>query len=137
MKESQLLNYAMARLWQERSWLEYDRANSGRIKYSDSKGKSRMVRGHKAGTPDITGLFAPHGKSFGIELKVGNNKQTELQHTYEERVSSLGALYFLVYTPEELERAIKFMHDQMVSSVVDAISFTPAQQAFRQVEVQA
>jgi len=131
MKESQLLNYAMQRLWHERSWLEYDRANSGRIKYTDKKNRSRMVRGHKAGTPDITGFIAPYGRAFGIELKVGKNGQTDSQKVYEARSKELGGVYFVVRTTDELERVIEEL--RILGGGTSRAPWISAEEAFRRI----
>lgn len=57
-----------------------------------------------AGIPDIMGVYK--GRAWGIELKVGKNKPTQLQLLTHEKLTNAGAKCFVCYTMEEVNEAI-------------------------------
>lgn len=103
MSESQLVNAIIRRCWFERNWLTIDRANSGARRFTDKNGESGYIRGHKAGTPDLVGFFAPLGRYLGIEVKLPGKKQQESQIAFEADVIAKGGIYRLVHSLDELE----------------------------------
>jgi hypothetical protein len=106
MKESQLVNAVIGRLWYERNWLRVWRANAGKVRLTTKDGKVKYYQGNVAGCPDIIGYMAPAGKFIGIECKVGKNNQTDYQKDFQEDSGRKGALYAIVRSPEELEALI-------------------------------
>lgn len=107
MSESQLVSAIIRRLWFERSWISIDRANSGTKVFKDSSGKKQFIRGHKAGTPDLVGYFAPDGRWVGIEVKLPGKKQQESQVVFQKDVESKGGIYWLAYSLDDIEQFIK------------------------------
>jgi hypothetical protein len=90
------------------------RMNSGAIRMQGQNGRTRVFKGHDAGTGDVLALhvlgegmepdrrvFLPHW----IECKAPNGKQTELQKSFQQRVEEEGHVYILAYGIDDLERA--------------------------------
>lgn len=107
MSESQLVSAIIKRLWFERQWINIDRANSGTKVFKDSSGKKQFIRGHKAGTPDLVGYFAPDGRWVGTEVKLPGKKQQPSQIEYQADVLRKGGLYWLAYSLDDIERFIQ------------------------------
>lgn len=108
MSESALLRSGIQRLWLERRWITIERINCGTITITDYKTrKKRIFRGAKPGTGDLVGYFAPEGRHIELEFKWGKNGQQANQKERETDVKAKGGLYFLIRTPEDLERVIK------------------------------
>lgn len=57
---------------------------------------------YASGIPDIMGFY--RGKGFAIELKVGNNKPTELQKLTMVRLRSAGVTVAVCYSVEEVKQ---------------------------------
>ena len=57
-----------------------------------------------SGIPDF--MFLHGGKAYGIELKVGKNKQTENQKAIQATFEANNIEYHLVYTFEEFTKLI-------------------------------
>lgn len=63
--------------------------------------------GTRAGFPDLI-LLLPCGERpyLCLELKVGNNKQTELQMRYQTLVEHTGGKYAVIRSLEEFRRTV-------------------------------
>lgn len=107
MSESQLVSAIIRRCWFERSWLTIDRANSGARTFTDSNGRKGYFKGHKAGTPDLIGYYAPEGKFIGLEVKLPGKKQQPSQLLFQDDVEAKGGVYRVVRSLDELEVIIK------------------------------
>jgi hypothetical protein len=72
-----------------------------------------------------------------MEMKVGNNTQLDSQKERQKRVESLGGLYFLCYTTQDVEAAIEIMRcDKARHNVTNAVTgFTPATEYLKKVVV--
>lgn len=106
--ESQLVNAVIRHCWYERAWLYVDRANAGFRSYIDKETNERQkFRGKKAGTPDIEGFFAPHGRYLGIECKIKGRKQEDSQIIFEQNVKSKGGEYWLIYDLDQLDSQLQ------------------------------
>lgn len=135
MSESDLVKYARSRLTYCLTWIEHDRANAGSFSITDGKTKKkRFIKGKKAGTGDIEGFFAPLGRHFEMELKVGKNTQLDSQKERQRRVESLGGLYFLCYTTQDVDAAIEAMRCEAKLHKAKP-EFTPATDYLKRVVV--
>ncbi len=106
MTESQLVSAIIRRCWFERTWLKVWRANAGKVATIDEKGKKHYYQGNIPGCPDVIGFFAPIGRFIGFEAKIGKNVQTEYQKVFQIDSDQHGALYFIIRSIDDLERAI-------------------------------
>lgn len=68
------------------------RNNAGGTTISDPKYGRRFIRMAPAGSPDIMGVIGL-GRLFGIEVKVGNGKQSESQIEWEKKAVAHGVFY--------------------------------------------
>jgi len=59
----------------------------------------------RSGLPDIIGCH--NGRCYGIELKVGTNKPTELQERTLDQMSQSGAIVGVCYTLDEVQELIE------------------------------
>jgi hypothetical protein len=103
MKESELVSFCLGYL-KTRPVL-YWRNNTGAFagaytRKGDGKTVNRFLRFGAPGSPDIFVLMK--GRFIGIECKVGTNKQSPEQKTFQADLEKHGGLYWLVYSPEEL-----------------------------------
>ncbi len=82
--------------------------------YAVPNGGSRNVReaqrlkseGVLAGVADLT-ILLPQGKSLYIEMKVKGNRQTPNQKEFQQKTEALGHKYYVCYSFEEFEKAVK------------------------------
>lgn len=80
------------------------RQNSGAV-VLENKGKKRFVRYGVTGAPDI---FVLHeGTLFGLEAKVGKNKQQQSQKDFETGFTKAGGIYKVVRSLDEVMETIK------------------------------
>lgn len=62
---------------------------------------NRFVKfGHK-GHADVFGILNG-GRFFGVEAKIGNNKQTPDQKLFQQQIEEVGAIYILAYGVEDV-----------------------------------
>ena len=77
---------------------------SGKLEHIDGGLEWRKGNGTK-GTSDIKGHIktakSPYPIPIYIEVKIGKDKQSEEQKTYEQKVTQTGAFYIIVRTPED------------------------------------
>lgn len=81
------------------------RNNSGFI-FSESKGKTRMIKVGLVGSPDIIGMTNA-GKFFGIEVKRKGKTQSEFQKEFEKKCLERNGFYFLVDDPLQMQEVVK------------------------------
>jgi len=75
------------------------RVNTGVAKYQ-YKSVERMVR---FGTPGISDIIGIHqGRMFAIEVKVGNNKTTQLQELFLKNIIDNGGIALVAYSLEDV-----------------------------------
>jgi hypothetical protein len=60
------------------------------------------VRASVIGAPDIIGLTLPYGQFIGIECKGDRGKQTKEQFNFQRMIDSMGGLYILAYSVEDV-----------------------------------
>jgi len=93
MKETQLvkqiLDYCKYRD------LLFWRNQSGMIKTD----QGHLMKFGSSGSPDIIGCY--NGNFVGVECKVGNNKPTELQINFGQRIVENGGRYIVAYNLDE------------------------------------
>lgn len=65
------------------------------------------VKGAPPGHPDLTGFLAPHGRWFGLEVKVPTGKQSDQQRAFQAAADGRGALYAVVRSVEEATTAVR------------------------------
>lgn len=71
------------------------------------KGKARLIRfAGVTGISDIIGM-TPNGQFLSIECKVGRNTPTKEQTEFMERVRRAGGVALLVYSSDQLLKALK------------------------------
>jgi hypothetical protein len=62
----------------------------------DSRLNKWRPSGSRKGLPDIQGVM--NGKFYGIEVKIGRDKQSEQQRTVESEITASGGKYLLVHS---------------------------------------
>lgn len=82
----------------------YHIANEG--KRSIYYGKSLKKQGLKAGVPDIV-IMLNGWRTIYLEVKVGNNKQTQSQKDFENICKQLGFPYFVVRSVDDVIEILK------------------------------
>ena len=94
------------------NWFRYQYPHL--VIYAVPNGGSRNVReaqrlkseGVLAGVADLT-ILLPQGKSLYIEMKVKGNRQTPNQKEFQQKAEALGHKYYVCYSFEEFEKAVK------------------------------
>lgn len=94
MKESDLVVFCLDYL--DRKNIFRWRNNTGAYKTEHGS----FIRFGAKGSPDIYALR--EGKLVGIECKVGRNKQSPEQKKWQQAMEKHGAIYWIIYSPEEL-----------------------------------
>ena len=68
--------------------------------------RGRLVRFGLVGSSDILGVMAPAGRILAIEVKSPTGRQTESQHNFQRMVESMGGLYILARSVEDVIRRL-------------------------------
>ena len=76
------------------------RNNTGAYKPEKSK---RYIRYGLSGSSDIIGL-TPSGRFIGVECKWGNNKLTDNQKKFRDRIENNNGIYVTAYSIDDLEK---------------------------------
>lgn len=71
---------------------------------------ARIVHFGLPGTPDINGIAGPDGRLFGIEVKAGNDRQSEVQERCERAWRKSGAIYILA---RDVETALEDLKNEL------------------------
>jgi len=106
--EQQIQKSILEYLAVKRIWCR--RMNTGAV-LATHNGKSRMVRYGSPGMADI--LCSVHPEYTGyptflwLEIKAPNGRQSEAQHEFEDEVLAEGHKYFIVYSIEDVEKALQ------------------------------
>lgn len=79
------------------------RVNSGMIA-TGFGGKTRMVKGAKAGFPDILVLYK--GRFIGLEVKTQKGKQNDNQIIMEREIKKNGGEYYVVRSIVDVDKAL-------------------------------
>lgn len=81
--------------------------NCGNIPiYDKSKRFKRMFRATNInGVPDIVCCY--NGKFYGLECKVGYNKQSDYQKTFEANLKNAGGIYAVVHSIEDVANVFR------------------------------
>ena len=102
--ESDLVHSALVWLnlvWPDGVWW---RANCGSTNMAGAGQRKRFVRFGVPGMSDIQGVNV--GRAYFIECKTAKGKQTPLQIAFQAVVEHAGAVYLLVRSIEDLEKAL-------------------------------
>ncbi len=75
------------------------RNNTGAIKMDH-----RMVRFGLAGSADILGIIAPHGRVLAVECKSATGRQSKQQSIFQRVIERHGGLYILCKSSDECLR---------------------------------
>jgi len=67
--------------------------------------KGTWLSGLNKGLPDI--ILIVDGKFVGIEVKIGNDRQSEIQKEMQERIERSGGVYLIIKTYNQFESWIK------------------------------
>lgn len=62
-------------------------------RYKTIGGIKRIKTSAQIGTADISATIG--GRSVKVEVKIGNDRQSEVQKTYQQQIERAGALYFI------------------------------------------
>ena len=81
----------------------------GRINVGGFKVEKRFIRTARPGTADLWCNIGPCGRCIWIEAKAAKGKQSPEQARFQQEVEAVGAVYLLVRSGEELERALKLL----------------------------
>jgi hypothetical protein len=87
-------------------WGSHPRMRLARTNTGAAKVKGRFVRFGIPGQPDIQGLISPSGRYIGIEVKTKTGKQSDAQKTFQRVVESLGGIFILARSVEDVDRAL-------------------------------
>lgn len=80
------------------------RINSGAVR-GEHKGKKRFVRFNSAkGCSDL--IVSYRGRFLAVEVKVGNNKPTEEQQRFLDRVTATDSIACVVYSVDDLAKVL-------------------------------
>lgn len=69
--------------------------------------RGRVVRAGITGQADISGLLAPNGRRLEIECKAPHGRQTDAQRNWQSMIQSLGGLYVLARSADDVEAALR------------------------------
>ena len=72
------------------------RINSGNAIITGRDGATRVFRGAKKGTGDLSGYVSPEGWHLEVECKVDSGKQTPAQRAREHALVAAGCVYVVV-----------------------------------------
>lgn len=67
----------------------------------------RLVRAGIKGQADISGILAPAGRRVEIECKSATGRQSPEQKRWQAMIESLGGIYVLARSVEDVERALR------------------------------
>lgn len=84
-------------------WLRVWRNNTGAL--TDKRGQ--LITFGLRGSADIFGVMAPDGRFLAIEVKNQKGRQTQQQAAFEKMVSSMGGLYVLARSVDDVYKALK------------------------------
>jgi hypothetical protein len=62
--------------------------------------------GVRSGVPDLL-LWTPHSRSFGIELKAGRGKLSDVQVLWRSTLESLGHRVYVCWSVDEVEAVLR------------------------------
>lgn len=69
--------------------------------------RGRVVRAGITGQADISGLLGPTGRRIEIECKSATGRQSEEQRRWQVMIESLGGLYVLARSTDDVEAALR------------------------------
>lgn len=78
------------------------RTNTGRANMAKPGQPPRWVQFGAVGQPDITGILSGSGRFLAIEIKSATGKQTPEQRRFEAMVKSMGGVYILARSVEDV-----------------------------------
>jgi len=104
------LTKAILAYFELRGWKAFRQASEGRYlpeqKVKNVLGQQVTVkkgmyiprsRGAK-GSGDISGALPPHGTRIEIEIKIGKDRQSDVQKEFQAEIEAMGAIYMIVRT---------------------------------------
>ncbi len=101
MSEATLV-HAVLKLYGARHGLRVARINTGAAMLH-----GRFVRFNPPGTADIVGILAPLGRIVMIECKSATGKQRKAQEAMQRTVTSLGGIYILARTIDDVATVLE------------------------------
>lgn len=111
MSSEALIQHAILKAWGAHKRLRIARVNTG-VAYFNDNGPcrrkdpgARPVRFNPPGTADIVGVLAPEGRMVMIEVKAEDGKQRDAQVVMERVITSMGGLYVVARSLEEVDAA--------------------------------
>lgn len=82
--------------------------------YEDMMGRKREEKGmyiprnrDAVGIGDICAVIPPHGKMLTVEVKIGRDRQSDVQKKFQQEIEAVGGVYFIVHNWEEFWFQIK------------------------------
>jgi hypothetical protein len=102
--KSQILEYIQ--ILENQGKVYGDRLNSGEILALNKDGSQRLIKLCREGTADI--FFIIYGRIIFTETKRKGEKQKPQQKIFQEKVESVGAIYWLV---DDFEQFLKLLSD--------------------------
>jgi hypothetical protein len=87
----------------EVAWTSVDPATDQHM--DDAAGRRRKDRGIKPGWPDVQFIY--QGRFYGIELKIGDGKQSDYQAQRQAEIERAGGVYVICRSVEEVERQLR------------------------------
>jgi hypothetical protein len=103
MTEAEILSKTILRLGR-RTDLRLWRQNTGKARAMDDP--RRIISFGITGGGDISGIIAPWGTRLEIETKAAKGKQRQSQLAFEGMIRSMGGIYILGHSPDEIEEEL-------------------------------
>lgn len=108
MKPEEALQRAVVQLlaiYEQRGLLAYCHVPNGGYRTPAEAGIFHAM-GVRRGVPDLL-LWTPHGRSFGIELKAGRGKLSDVQVLWRSTLESLGHRVYVCWSVDEVEAVLR------------------------------
>jgi hypothetical protein len=92
-------------IYEARGLLAYCHVPSGGYRTPAEAGVFKSM-GVRRGVPDLL-LWTPFGRSFGIELKAGRGKLSDVQVLWRSTLESLGHRVYVCWSVDEVEAVLR------------------------------
>lgn len=92
-------------LYEQRGLLAYAHCPNGGYRTPAQAGAFRAM-GVRAGVPDLI-VWAPGGKSFGVELKAGRGTESDAQVLWRSTLETLGHRVYVCFSLDEVEAVLR------------------------------
>jgi hypothetical protein len=92
-------------IYEARGLLAYCHVPNGGYRTPAQAGAFKAM-GVRSGVPDLL-VWTPHSRSFGIELKAGRGKLSDVQVLWKSTLESLGHRVYVCWSVDEVEAVLR------------------------------